>query len=400
MGDNMHAWIEQTIRNEYEKAENEPDYRYFLKAKFDFLNASEKKYYASVLQLVESGVGSAYPCAAVAVGQGHTVFARTFFGQRQVLPTALDLTEDTLFDLASLSKLVSTTMVALKMIENGKLNLHDKIGKYLDFAGNFADCEIYHLLTHTSGLPAGLPLFAMVHKDGDALHTVLSAEPCYETGTQVCYSCMGYLVLQRILDNVGGDPLDKLAEKYVFSPLGMKTACYNPDKAKMPIAATELYTHNGAWATGHVHDENAHFLGGVTGNAGVFATLDDLISFAGMCATHGLAKNGDVYLSKEMFDLAITNFTPDKNESRGLGFQLKGQQDFPGGILLSQGSYGHTGFTGTSLYVDKDTGLWGILLTNAVHYGRENRTKYFALRRGFYDSLMREYKILQCESEI
>ncbi|MBR3954027.1 MAG: beta-lactamase family protein [Clostridia bacterium] len=353
----------------------------------------------SVLQLVQSGVGSAYPCATVAVGQGHTVFARAFYGKRQVQPTVLDLTQDTLFDLASLSKLVSTTMVALKMIENGKLNLHDKIGKYLDFAGNFADCEIYHLLTHTSGLPAGIPLYNEEYKNRDVLQTILSSEKCYETGKEVCYSCMGFLVLQRILEAVGGAPLDVLAQKYVFTPLGMKTACYNPDP-KLPIAATELYKHNGEWATGHVHDENAYFLGGVAGNAGVFACMDDMIAFAGMCSTRGTAKNGERYLSEQTFDLALTNFTSDKKESRGLGFQLKGQQNFPGGALLSTGSYGHTGFTGTSLYVDKDTGLWGILLTNAVHYGRENRTKYFALRRKFYDSLMREYKILQCESEI
>ncbi|MBE6813161.1 MAG: beta-lactamase family protein [Ruminococcaceae bacterium] len=354
----------------------------------------------SVLQLVQSGVGSAYPCAAVAIGQGHRVLVRAFFGQRQVLPTVLDLTEDTLFDLASLSKLVSTTMVALKMIENGKLHLHDKIGKYLDFAGNFADCEIYHLLTHTSGLPAGIPLYNEEYKNRDVLQIILSSEKCYETGKEVCYSCMGYLVLQRILEAVGGETLDKLARKYVFAPLGMKNACYNPDKIKTPIAATELYAHNGEWATGYVHDENAHYLGGVAGNAGVFATLDDMISFAGMCATNGIAKDGEEYLSSRMFDLAIHNYTPDKKESRGLGFQLKGRQDSPMGELLSQGSYGHTGFTGTSLYVDKDTGLWGILLTNAVHYGRENRGAYFALRRKFYDSLIRKYKILQAEEKI
>ncbi len=347
--------------------------------------------YSETLNLIQSGVVSAYPCAAVAIGQGHTVFARAFYGQRQVQPTALDLTEDTLFDLASLSKLVSTTMVTLKMLEKGKLNLHDRIGHYLSFVGNYADCEIYHLLTHTSGLPAGLPLYSMKHPDGDVVHTILSAEKCYQTGTEVCYSCMGYLVLQRILENISGEKLDTLAEKYVFSPLGMKTACYNPDLSKTPIAATELYAHNGEWATGHVHDENAHFLDGVAGNAGVFATLDDLIAFAGMCATRGLAKNGEVYLQKEIFDLAITNFTPDFAESRGLGFQLKGKQESPMEICMSAGSFGHTGFTGTSFYTDYNTGLWGILLTNAVHYGRQNRAAYFALRRQFYDQLITQY---------
>ncbi len=341
--------------------------------------------------LIQSGVGSAYPGAAVAIGQGHRVLVRAFYGSRQVQPCELPLTQDTLFDLASLSKLVATTMVALKFIENGKLRLHDKIGDFLPFVGNFADCEIFHLLTHTSGLPAGLPLYNEKYNSKAPLQTILDSVPNGVPGDGVCYSCMGFLVLQRILETVGDAPLDVLAQKYVFTPLGMNNACYNPDPNK-PIVATELYKHTGGWATGHVHDENAYFLGGVAGNAGVFATLDDMIAFAGMCSEKGIAKNGNAFLSKTVFDLATHDHTPDREESRGLGFQLKGTQDFPGGANLSIGSYGHTGFTGTSLYVDKDTGLWGILLTNAVHYGRENRTQYFALRRKFYDTMIEEYK--------
>ena len=348
------------------------------------------------LQLIRSGIGTAFPAAAVAIGMGHDVFVRRFFGQRQMQPTVLELTEDTLFDLASLSKLTATTMIALKFIEDGKLSLFDRLGKFFDDPGNYAQCEVRHLLTHTSGLPAGIPLFCMQHKNADAIRTVLDSERARQAGEQVCYSCMGYLVLQRILEKVGNAPLDGLARKYVFEPLGMQTACYNPASEKAdgtpnPIAATERYSHTGAWATGHVHDENAYFLGGVAGNAGVFATLDDMIAFAGMCSSKGIAKNGSVYLSEDMFALAVKNYTPEGTESRGLGFQLKGRQDFPCGTLLSEGSYGHTGFTGTCFYTDAETGLWGILLTNAVHYGRENRSQYFALRKRFFDMMITEY---------
>lgn len=352
------------------------------------------------VKLIENGIGSAVPCAAVAIGVGHKVFVREFFGYRQVQPTMLPITEDTLFDIASLSKLVATTMVTLKFIENGKLKLNDRIGLFIANTRNFEDCEIRHLLTHTSGITAGLPLFEMLNNKNDALGTILNSDRCYKTSEEVCYSCMGYIVLQHILEKVGCETLDKLAEKYVFSPLSMSSACYNPSATKQngelrPIAATERYLHNGEWATGHVHDENAYFLGGVSGNAGVFATLDDMIAFAGMCSERGVAKNGDTYLSKEIFDLAIKNYTPDKKESRGLGFQLKGKQASPMGELMSKGSYGHTGFTGTSLYVDSETGLWGVLLTNAVHYGRENRSEYFSLRKKFYDTIITEYKRLR-----
>lgn len=119
-----------------------------------------------------------------------------------------------------------------------------------------------------------------------------------------------------------------------------------------------------------------------------------------VCWEKGIGKNGDIYLPRDLFDLAIRNYTPDKTESRGFGFQLKGEQVSPMGSLMSTGSYGHTGFTGTSMYIDYETGLWGILLTNAVHYGRENRNEYFALRRSFYDTIITEYKKLRANGEI
>ncbi len=125
-----------------------------------------------------------------------------------------------------------------------------------------------------------------------------------------------------------------------------------------------------------------------------------MIAFAGMYSEKGVAKNGEIYLSKETFDLAIKNYTPDKKEARGLGFQLKGTQPSPMGELISPGSYGHTGFTGTSFYTDYDTGLWGVLLTNAVHYGRENRTEYFNIRRKFYDMMITEYKNMRNDGAI
>lgn len=357
------------------------------------------------LKLIQNGIGSAFPCAAVAIGVGHNVFVRSFFGQRQIKPCALNITEDTLFDLASLSKLVATTMVALKFIENGKLNLNDNIGSFIDNPGNYGDCKILHLLTHTSGMPAGLPLFREASDNKSALRCILNSEKHFETGNEVCYSCMGFIILQHVLERIGGKSLDTLADEYVFTPLGMSSACYNPavmrnSTERTPFAATELYSHNGEWATGHVHDENAYFLGGVSGNAGVFATLDDVIAFAGMCSEKGITKNGKRFLSKEIFDLALHNYTPRFSESRGLGFQLKGGQESPMGKLMPNGSYGHTGFTGMSFYTDSETGLWGVLLTNAVHYGRDNRIKYFAVRKRFYDMIITEYKTSRNDFEI
>lgn len=356
--------------------------------------------FTQTLKILQSGTGNIFPCAAVAIGLGHKVYLREFLGHRQVQPQLLKITENTLFDLASLSKLVSTSLVALKFIENNKLMPEDSIKKYLNYTGNYSNCNILHLMTHTSGLQSYLPLYSMHHKSGDALRTILNSEPCSVIGEEVHYSCMGYIVLQRILETIGGETLDKLAEKYVFSPLGMTSSCYNPQLVtkfsnEMSFAATEFNPHTCEWATGNVHDENANFLGGISGNAGVFATLDDMIAFAGMCSTRGLTPKGKVYISRQLFDYAIQNHTPGKEESRGLGFQLKGEQPAPMGTLMAPGSYGHTGFTGTSLYVDKETGLWGILLTNTIHYGRDNRNKFFPLRKCFYDTMITEFKELK-----
>ena len=169
--------------------------------------------FAETLKLIKSGVGNAFPCAAVAVGLGHKVFVREFFGHRQIKPTVSDLTEETLFDIASLSKLVATSMIALKFIDSDKLSLNDKTSSFLDYTGNYGDCEIRHLMTHTSGMPSGIPLFDMTHKNNDSIYTILDSDRCSETGNEVCYSCMGYVVLGHILESIGGESLDKLARK-------------------------------------------------------------------------------------------------------------------------------------------------------------------------------------------
>ena len=351
--------------------------------------------FEKTLACIAGGIDVGYPCAAVAVGRGYDVYLREFLGRRQIEPTELPLTENTLFDLASLSKLVSTTMVALKFLEDGKLCLRDTIGMYLPSSGNFRGVQIRHLMTHTAGISPHLPLYTLCPKEdgtaADPIETILNSEPVCKIGEEVYYSCMGYITLQRILENIAGEGLDTLAKRLVFDPLGMKHTGYKPAQDN-DFAATEFSPHWHEWTTGHVHDENAHYLGGVSGNAGVFSTLDDMIAFAGMCAERGKTKNGDLFLTRRVFDLAVHNFTPTLDESRGLGFQLMGTQWSPMGDLMSQGSYGHTGFTGTSLYVDSETGLWGILLTNSVHYGRNNRDASYPIRRKFYNLMTTEFE--------
>lgn len=324
----------------------------------------------------------AYPCCAAAVGRGNQVFFRFSAGHRALFPEKLPLTENTLFDMASLTKLMGTTMACLRMLEEGKIALNDKISKYFSQCFGKEDITVFMLMTHTSGISAHMPLY--LDKDSvDAVSAILSKPLAYPTGTKTVYSCMGYILLGKILEKIEGKTLDKIVKERVFVPLGMENSFYNPP-ADAICAATERDIFTGEMVCGVVHDENARFLKGVSGNAGMFCTVNDTVRFAKM-----LSQRGAGYLDEKTFSLAVTDYTPDFDESRGLGFQLFGGKPFPGGSKMSIGSYGHTGFTGTSLFVDNKTGVYAILLTNRVHPTRENGLLY-PIRREFYDTVFSE----------
>jgi CubicO group peptidase (beta-lactamase class C family) len=338
-------------------------------------------------QKIESMIQNAlkdevFPGIAIAVGQGDEVFYKNHFGYAQLFPEKRELTEHTLFDMASLSKVIGTTMVAFHAIEQGKLCLDDTLDRFFDNTYDKGNITIQNLLNHTSGIASHMPLYLMNITKEQAVDTILKQDFAYKTNTDVQYSCMGYIVLGKILEQVFGKPLDELAREYVFEPLHMKTACYCPTADD--VAATEYAEDVGGYVKGVVHDENARFLGGVSGNAGVFASLDDMIAFATM-----LSKRGKGYLSRRMFERAIQNDTHGMSENRGLGFALSGDVPTFAGDLFANGSYGHTGFTGTSLMVDRETGLYVILLTNRVHFGRENN-KLLRFRRQLHNVILAE----------
>ncbi|MBE6558878.1 MAG: beta-lactamase family protein [Ruminococcaceae bacterium] len=339
---------------------------------------------------------NAFPSAAVAVGRGREVYLREVMGHRTTSPDLVPADFDTLYDLASLTKLVATTMVTLKLLEEGRLLLTHTLGRYFtedelkDAPEGRRNVTVFQLMTHTSGITPHIPLHLRLTDPEDAVKTILASPPVCPPGTQVYYSCMGYILLAKILERITGSSLDALARRRVFEPLGMTHTTYCPTSRN--VAATEFSTLRGCYISGEVHDENAHFLGGVSGNAGVFSTLDDMSTFAMMLSERGRIPSGR-FLAASTFDLAVRNFTPGLAECRGLGFQLK--PPVPAlsamGDLMSEGSYGHTGFTGTSLYVDAQTGLWGVLLTNAVHFGRD-KTAFLDLRRAFHNAMVGDFE--------
>ena len=360
-------------------------------------------FFPNTVRRVCERIGTQYSCAAAAVVRGDELLLKFSAGNRQDYggteprhPDPKPVTDRTLFDMASVTKLMSTTMIALRLMEEGAFSPYDPIARLLGDAGNYGSVQLRHLMNHTSGLSPHIPLYSVCADPSEAIGTILASSPLGKPGEEVRYSCMGYILLGRILETIAGAPLDRLAQELVFSPLGMRSACFNPlsrpdliDPSAPDIAATELSRHTGYYIVGPVHDENAHFLGGVSGNAGVFASLDDMIRFAKMLSNRG-SLEGKRFLGRRTFELAIRDYTPGLAEHRWYGFSLRLNDLSASGEFTTPGSYGHNGYTGTSVYCDAKTGIAAILLTNSVHYGREDRGPFFRDRRIFHNVVLTE----------
>lgn len=329
--------------------------------------------------LLEEGLrDGCYPGAVAAVGCRDQVFAISHVGK--ISENGPDVDEATRYDMASLSKVLAPTMLALRAIEEGKLTLWDTLDRF------FPDCPedkkgitIKQLMTHTGGFVPDFWISEEAKAPEDALAAVLAHPLGTPVGAEVHYSCIGYITLGKVLETVYGQPLDVLAKERVFEPLGMHHTGYCPTGDN--IAATEVDKETGKAWQGIVHDENARFLRGVSGNAGVFSDIHDMIRFAQMLACGG----GD-FLSPAMMNQATKCHASSADARRGLGFHLAGTPQNYMGDLVPECAFGHTGFTGTSLMVEPTTGLFVILLSNRVHPTRESG-QLFRFRRRVHNVL-------------
>ncbi|MBQ4435277.1 MAG: beta-lactamase family protein [Clostridia bacterium] len=330
--------------------------------------------------LVRGRETGCFPAAAAAVGIRDTVLARSFTGEAP-LPGDEPVNEHTRFDMASLSKVLGPTMIALKALEAGTLRLEDKVGDFFpDAPADKRDITVFMLMTHTGGFHPSFRLDRMGICPEDVAQAILDYPLTEKPGTRPIYSCMGYILLTKCLERRFGQPLDALARDRVFMPLGMTETGYCPP-ADAVCAATEVDPETGKPWIGIVHDENARFQGGVSGNAGVFMPLTDGIRFAKM-----LANMGDGYLRCETMEKAIHNYTPGQEQHRGLGFHLAGTPDCFFSSAVPDACFGHTGFTGTSLLVEPGTGFWMLLLTNRVYPTRDT-SLLFPFRRDLHATM-------------
>jgi CubicO group peptidase (beta-lactamase class C family) len=273
---------------------------------------------------------------------------------------------DTLFDLASLTKVVATLPAVLRLAELGELALDDRVVRFLPgFQGDGRACvTVRQLLAHTAGLPAGIPFWSRYTDPDEANRAMLSVSLDQPPGVRVVYSDIGFMLLGRVVAAITGAALDVSVAELVTRPLGMARTCFRPGGGQgLRAAATELQP-GGAALVGVVHDENARFFGGVAGHAGLFAPADDLARYLTG------AWLGEELLSPATRRAACQLQTEGRSGSRGLGWVLRGDPADPLGTRWPSSSICHTGFTGTSLACEPASGYWAVLLTNEVHFGR------------------------------
>jgi CubicO group peptidase (beta-lactamase class C family) len=330
----------------------------------------------AIAAVVERGVAErVHSGAAWSVGDADGPITRGFTGSTRWGGPPVG--EDSLWDLASVTKPI-VGLAVMALVERGALGLSDTLGALLPGYAASADkagLTVAQLLTHTSGLPGATPLWRTHRTRDDLLAAIRDTPLPAPPGTRVEYSSQGFILLGLVTEAVTGTPLDALVRELVTGPVGMRDTTFSPDTAR--CVSTEECAWRGRLVTGQVHDENAVVLGAPAGHAGLFAPLADLERLARTLLTGGP-------LQPRTHALMTAAHTDGLNLRRGLGWQGHDGADSPVGTGPGPRSYGHTGFTGTSLWVDPDAGRTMVLLTNRVHPTR-TRPGIERVRREFHD---------------
>ncbi len=331
----------------------------------------------------------AFPGGVLAVGKGGALVHVQALGRLSYEPASGAVTPDTIYDLASLTKVVVTTTMAMILVDEDRIDIDKPVSSFLPkFRGGAKDrVSVFHLLTHSSGLDAVMPLYKELQGKQAYLERIENLELGYEPGTKSVYSDLGEILLGEILERVAGEPLDGFAQRRILGPLGMRDTRFKPPASLFErIAPTENDPWRGRLLRGEVHDENAFALGGVAAHAGLFGTAPDLARFAQMLLNGGVYDQHRIVSRETLERFTRRAGIPDSSRALGWGTPSPGSSS---GALLSPRSFGHTGFTGTSLWIDPDRQLFVILLTNRVHPTRENATLPKTVRAAVADAVVR-----------
>ncbi|HEY7184178.1 MAG TPA: exo-beta-N-acetylmuramidase NamZ domain-containing protein, partial [Blastocatellia bacterium] len=311
------------------------------------------------------------PGAVVLVGHKGRVVWRKAYGNRAVEPAAEQMTVDTIFDLASLTKVIATATSMMILVERGLVRLGDPVSRYIpEFAEmGKRNITVEQLLIHRSGLMPDNDIKDYEQGPEEAMRNIWKLTPIAEAGSKFIYSDVNYIVLAELVKRVSGKPIDQFAAENIFRPLGMKETGYKPDVSlRSRIAPTEKRGEK--WMRGEVHDPRSHLLGGVAGHAGLFSTADDLAIFCQM-----ILNLGEYHGARILSPMGVARMTEARaggaaavdGAARGIGWDISTAYSANRGDLFPIGSFGHTGFTGTGLWIDPSSETFVVFLSNRVH---------------------------------
>lgn len=315
----------------------------------------------------------AFPGGALAVGFRGRLVLEAAVGNLEYDPRSPAVTPDTIYDLASLTKAVATTSAAMVLADAGRLLFTARVQDYLpEFRGeNKEKVTVLHLLNHSAGLPAFVPFYKEAKGHAAMLKRVLETPLDYEPGARSRYSDLGMMLMGEILARASGRTQDRFASERLFQPLAMKSTMFKPPAAlRQRIAPTENDPWRGRVVRGEVHDENAFAFGGVAGHAGLFSSLRDLEVFAQMLLNRGLYDHRRLIEAETVARFTTLQSAPEQGRAIGWGKPVPNAWS---GKIFSPAAFGHTGFTGTMIWIDPERELFLILLTNRVHPSRANQ---------------------------
>jgi uncharacterized protein YbbC (DUF1343 family)/CubicO group peptidase (beta-lactamase class C family) len=316
---------------------------------------------AATEQAIREGL---IPGAVIVIGHNGKIVHRKAYGARALIPAREPATLDTIYDIASLTKVVATTPAIMKLCEQGKIKIDDPVTAYLpEFQGGKSTITIRNLMTHYSGLRPDLDIDPAWTGYNTGIRKALIDKPARPPGVSFVYSDINFELLGEVVRRISGQPLDQFAREQIFEPLGMRDTNFNPVASLTArIAPTEIDAATGKPWRGVVHDPTARYMGGVAGHAGVFSTADDLARYAQMMLDRRFFAPATV----ELFTSPAS--PPDQPILRGLGWDIDSPYSSNRGDIFPRGaSYGHTGFTGPALWIDPVSKTFVVIMTNRVH---------------------------------
>jgi CubicO group peptidase (beta-lactamase class C family) len=320
-----------------------------------------------------------FPGAVLLVGRRGRVVFREAFGHSQLIPARRLMNTDMIFDVASMTKPIVTATSIMILVEKGMIGLWDRVTEYVpdfrpyrDKSGQEGEgARLWHLLTHTAGLPSYAEIDSVARNPSTPVSTevlvrhIAQLVKLSEPGETFVYSCLGFITLAHIVEKVAGQNIQLFAKENIFAPLRMDHTLFKPpDQYRDLIVPTQIV--DGQPLTGIVHDPLARLQSGISGNAGLFSSADDLAVFAQMMINRG-TWSGHRVLSPLTVERMTTVYPEVLFSGRGLGWDLDSSYATCGGDIFGPNSYGHTGYTGTSIWIDPDTEVFIVFLTNRVH---------------------------------